>query len=210
MTALFNLLVGALVTNFTGDTHATATVDNLSTTAGLFLGLPVFGAGIPSGAVIATIGSSSITLTQPATASAAGVSFTTGFLTTSRRPQWWSEVAAQPAMFLHDGPNDTPPHNAMVFPKPILEPEIWIYSKAGENPDLAPSIALNNILDAIDTALAPKTGPDIAIQQLSLGGLVQHCWIEGRTLIAPGDKNGQAIAIVPLKILVPQTYPPGQ
>lgn len=208
MTALYNLLVASLITNFTGNTHTTATVDNLSSVAGLFIGLPVFGAGIPSGAVIATIGVSSLTLTQPATASATGVSFTTGFLTTGRRLLRWDLVAAQPAMFLRDGPNEYPSHSAMVYPKPQLEPEIWIYSKAGENPDLAPSIALNNIIDAIENSLEPKTGPDVALQQLSLGGLIQHCWIEGRIEIDPGDLDSQAKAIVPLKILVPTTPGP--
>jgi hypothetical protein len=36
-----------------------------------------------------------------------------------------------------------------------------------------------------------------------LGGLVTHCWIEGRIEIHPGDLDGQAIAVVPIRMLVP-------
>jgi len=66
--------------SLTGNTHGTITVDNLSTTAGLSVGLPVFGTGIPAGASIETLNTSgsSLTLTSAATATATGVSLTTG------------------------------------------------------------------------------------------------------------------------------------
>lgn len=202
MTALFNLLVGSIVVSFTGDTHSNTTIDNLSSTHGLFLGLPVFGLGVPRGAVIAAIGSSSITLSLPATASAAGVSFQTGFLTTGRRLLRWTAVSAQPALFLRDASNEYPARSTIVFEKPVLDAEVWIYSMAGENPDIAPTIALNCILDAIDTVMMPTAPGDVVYQRLTLGGLAQHCWIEGRVEIDAGDLDKQAKAVVPIKILV--------
>jgi hypothetical protein len=33
--------------------------------------------------------------------------------------------------------------------------------------------------------------------------VVQHCWIEGKTEIYPGDLDNQAIAVVPIRVLVP-------
>jgi hypothetical protein len=37
----------------------------------------------------------------------------------------------------------------------------------------------------------------------TLGGLVSHCWIEGRIEMDSGDNDGQAKAIIPIRILVP-------
>jgi autotransporter-associated beta strand protein len=61
----------------TGNTHSTTTVDGLSSTAMLYVGQPVSGAGIPAGDTIATIaGPTSITLTTAASATATGVTLT--------------------------------------------------------------------------------------------------------------------------------------
>lgn len=204
LTALLDLLVGSLVTNFTGDTAATdPVIANMNSTEGLFLGLPVFGPGIRRGAVVDAIGSDSITLSQPASADGTASALTSGFQTTGRRLKHWSQISAFPAMFLRDGDDDYPAHNDMVYPKPLMEPEIWIYSNLGENPDVAPSIGINRILNAIEAVLAPTTNEDTGMQQLSLGGLCQHCWIEGRIAKDPGDLDGIAKAVMPLKILAP-------
>jgi hypothetical protein len=68
--------------------------------------------------------------------------------------------------------------------------------------DLAPGVALNNLIDAVKAALDPVPG---MAQTLGLGGTttVQHCWIEGRIDMHPGDLDGQAIAVIPIKILAP-------
>lgn len=73
-------LASGTVINFTGNTHGTATVDGLSSTAGLYAGQLVFGAGIPVGASILSVnaGGSSIVLSTPATATATGVTLNTG------------------------------------------------------------------------------------------------------------------------------------
>lgn len=63
---------------FTGATHGTVTVDGIADTTGLSTGLPLFGGGIAAGTTIAAVGAGSITLSQAATATAAGVAFTTG------------------------------------------------------------------------------------------------------------------------------------
>lgn len=56
MTALFNLLTGAITTNFTGNTvKGSEIVSNVSQIGSLFLGLPVFGPAIPSDVVINAI-----------------------------------------------------------------------------------------------------------------------------------------------------------
>lgn len=56
----------------TGDTHSNTTIDNLQAMAGLTVGQPISGTGIPTGTTIATVNfaGSSITLSQAATATA--------------------------------------------------------------------------------------------------------------------------------------------
>lgn len=76
-------LVNTAVVSFTGNTDgATTTISGIASTAGLAVGLPVFGGGFAAGSFIATVGSGTITVTQPAGSAlppaATGVAFSTG------------------------------------------------------------------------------------------------------------------------------------
>lgn len=121
------------------------------------------------------------------------------FETVGRRLILWTQVAAQPALFLRHVGDSYSPHATRLPPRIVMHCEIWLYSNAGQDPDAAPEIALNILLDAVETLLRPLPGREAQ----TLGGLVTHCWIEGQVEIHPGDLDGQAIAIVPVKILVP-------
>lgn len=61
---------------------------------------------------------------------------------------------------------------------------------------------INPILEGIEAALTPAP---TAQNQLTLGGLVSHCYIEGVTHVALGDVDSEGFggAVVPVKILVP-------
>lgn len=120
------------------------------------------------------------------------------FATSGRRLKLWTTVAAQPALFLRNtgeewirGPSRMPAKLEMEF-------EVWLYSNAGADPDVAPSIGLNDLIAAVAGALDP-----FPLATQTLGGAVQHCWIEGRVDMHPGDLDGQAIAVIPVKVLVP-------
>lgn len=198
LSALFNALIASVQTAFTADTSSgLATLANPSTTTGLFVGLPVFGAGIPRGAVIQTL--APLTLTLPATVTATGVAMTTGFLTFGRRFRHWSDVTAQPALFLRDGDEELEYHN-IILQRQTIKAEVWIYSRAGDNPDLAPTIALNNLLDAVQSAFEPDSPME---RRFTLGGLVEWCRLVGSILKSPGDLDGQAIALADVEIIVP-------
>lgn len=198
MTALFNTLIASVQTNFTADTQANSVaLTNLSTSTGLFIGLPVIGGSIPRGALIA--GNSPLTLSLPAGANAAQVSLTTGFLTFSRRFKPWSQVSAQPALFLRDGSEDIEYRNG-ILQEQTMKAEVWIYSNAGQDPDVAPATGLNNLLDAVQAAFAPD---DQMRQVFTLGGLVSWCRIAGKIEKEPGDIGGQAIALADVEIIVP-------
>ncbi len=61
----------------TGNTHTNTTIDNLSATDGLSVGMGVSGTGVAAGSVIAAINSTSqVTLSKAATATATGVTLT--------------------------------------------------------------------------------------------------------------------------------------
>lgn len=58
---------------------------------------------------------------------------------------------------------------------------------------------LNNLLFAIDGALRPD---DFNTGKYTIGGLVTHCWREGRSSLDPGIFGNQLGALLPLNVLI--------
>ncbi len=119
----------------------------------------------------------------------------------SRRMKLWGEVADElkPSMIMTERPEGWVRTGEQNPGKTTLEVLLFIYIVDGKDPDATPIIRMNNLLDVVDTVLAP---PPLE-QNQTLGGLVSHCWIEGEIYKEPGDLDGDGIAIVPIKILVP-------
>jgi hypothetical protein len=201
MTALFALLNSPpLVFNFTGTLTAGQTrIDNVSDASQLILQMPVSGEGVPDGAVIANL--DPVGLSLPATQTIPVAALLQGFQTTGRRLKFWEEVTAQPAMFLVDGDEEWPQRPPTKPAIITLEAEIWVYSNAGQDPDTVPSVALNTMIEAIDAQLQP--GRFSLPQTL---GVLEVVWvgIEGRILKTPGHIGGQAIAVIPVKLVFAQ------
>ncbi len=113
--------------------------------------------------------------------------------------------AQQPALFVCGVGESKEPKPRGTPGKLTLEAQLFVYaydSALNEEPGqetLLAATPINQLLAAIEDALAP-TGPT-GVQ--SLGGLVSHCWIEGKTDIDPGILSQQAVAFVPVHILVP-------
>lgn len=63
-----------------------------------------------------------------------------------------------------------------------------------------PSSLINNALDSIEALFVPD---DLINNTFTLGKLVQACYIDGETQRAPGDITGKALAVVPIRILLP-------
>ena len=120
------------------------------------------------------------------------------FVTASRRLRHWSDVAAaeQPALFAIQK-SETAEERRPLPVKWRARVDLYLYAQA---PDelTPPATVMNPLLDAVEAALAP----DPASHVQSLGGLVQHCWIAGRIETDEGILGGQAVAIVPVEILV--------
>jgi hypothetical protein len=121
-----------------------------------------------------------------------------GFVTASRRLRHWSDVgpAEQPALFLAQKsesaerkPGQPPKWRALV--------DVYLYARAPDEVT-PPMSVMNPLLDAIEAALAPDPVGNLQ----SLGGLVEHCYLAGRIATDEGVLGGQAVAILPLEILV--------
>ncbi len=122
------------------------------------------------------------------------------FRTSSRRLQLWSKVASFPALFVQSTGTHYPPRDVRGLPpRRTISAELWVYTDVGKDPNADPEQALNDIVDAMEAALAPSVVSGVQ----TLGGLVSHAWIEGEIEQFPGVLDGVAKAIIPVKILVP-------
>jgi hypothetical protein len=116
----------------------------------------------------------------------------------SRRVALWSDLPAQPALCQAEHDEDITEVTGM--PSATTYSASWlIYHDAGKDPSAIPAQQSNLILDAVQ-ALFPAGDPD---NVQTLGGRVHHCFISGRLFKDPGDLDGQALLIVPIKILAP-------
>lgn len=122
-----------------------------------------------------------------------------GFATASRRLRHWSDVGAaeQPALFQVQK-SETVRRDAGLPPKWTLGIDLFVYAHAPDDATAATTV-MNPLLDAIEAALAPDPLSNLQ----TLGGLVAHCWIAGKVETDEGVLGGQAVAIVPIEILVP-------
>jgi len=76
----------------------------------------------------------------------------------------------------------------------------WLLYSYSDDPRVAPSTPLNAMVDAVLAALKPNDGP---VLRNTLGGLVEYAAAEGNIEIFEGVLGDRALAIVPIKILVP-------
>lgn len=119
----------------------------------------------------------------------------------SRRPQLWDEATSKPALYqgetleqvAYSGDLSATPLHVMYFP-------ITLYIKSGLDPTTTPDTTLNNLLDALDTALAP---PPYDPNTPNLGGIVAYARIEGEIMRMPGYLDGQGKVLLTIKVLVP-------
>jgi hypothetical protein len=127
------------------------------------------------------------------------------FVTCSRKPLTPDQLppGLQPAVLMEETTEHAEPRPRGLPAKWTLNVDLGIYYYCESEPetpgvyDPSPSTALNLLIAAVESALAPD--PATGVQ--TLAGLVSHCWIEGEVVKSPAYLQAQGAAIVPVKIL---------
>jgi hypothetical protein len=121
----------------------------------------------------------------------------------SRRLKLWTDVAManRPACFIFEGGFESYSWSEGAVPKRAIEAKIFIYLNA-KDPSICGASLLNEAMDALDSAFA-VSGADLLVGRNTLGGLVYHCRIDGKLMKDPGDLDGDALLIVPVKLILP-------
>jgi hypothetical protein len=123
------------------------------------------------------------------------------FVTTGRRMRDPSAItpAQSPACFVVIEKEDikreisTPVKRMLTF-------TAFVYNDVGANLNAFPETALNNAMEALETALKPD---DFARNVCTLGGLVQAVLMRGTVHRAPAELTGKALALVPIDVILP-------
>lgn len=124
------------------------------------------------------------------------------FKTATRRPTTWESVPPedQPALLMRQK-SELGEHRKYLPTKWTLHLDLLLYvhTGAGTDHDVIPSQLINPLLDAIEASLVID---DVVNNVCTLGGLVSYCAIEGSVEIFLGNLGDEAVAIVPIKVLV--------
>lgn len=108
-----------------------------------------------------------------------------------------------PALFLveHEDPYERKAQGYNLPPKREMQVRAIIYNDVGSgNQNAIPSQFINNVLDELDTLFVSDT---LSTNTQTLGGLVKAVLIDGVITRASGDVTGKAMAVVPIRILLP-------
>ena len=121
----------------------------------------------------------------------------------SRKLRLWSDVplASRPACFLFEGGQETYAWSEGATPKRSIEAKIFVYLNAKDQNTFGASL-VNGVMDALDAAFA-ISGADLAFGRNTLSGTVYSCRIDGKPLKDPGDLDGDALLVVPVKMVLP-------
>lgn len=118
---------------------------------------------------------------------------------------------AQPALYMLEA-GESADWPGRGLPRRTWRVQLWVWARLPGGSTLGVpdgttpgATVLNNLVEAIEASLAPSAlaGDDPMV--CTLGGLVQHCWIEGELAKVPGDINpdGQCFAAIPIAMLIP-------
>lgn len=124
------------------------------------------------------------------------------FKTMGRYTKHFDDVPGQlmPALFLLQKGENWQQTGRGVPPKRTLESHFLVYTDTGNPAAMLPSTAMNVLLDVLDDVLVqPANGSYVQ----TLGGLVNHVYIEGKIEIAEGLLQSKSISVVPITMLIP-------
>jgi hypothetical protein len=126
------------------------------------------------------------------------------FTASSRRFVHWDQVNETQMPFLTMlKTGEVRARQSEGLPTLTINAHVFVYLSAGMDPEDTPDTAMNALLDAIDTAVAPGAADVLNGNRQTLGGLVAHCYPLGPVFVDTGDVDGKAVAAIPFQILVP-------
>lgn len=111
-----------------------------------------------------------------------------------------------PALFLIKPNERTERASGSMPAKRIMECYACIYTNVGDDPNAIPADAIDDLLDAIDIALAPGPADQGRGGRQTLGGLVENCIVDGNIDIGPNDVLAKGQAIVPITVTLLRGY----
>lgn len=122
----------------------------------------------------------------------------------SNRLILWADVPGdqQPCAFLVTH-REVDEYRGLGLSRRRLQLGVWCYSQSGQpgEPGAAPD--LDTMMEAFETQFGAAAADNFSTNQLTLGGLVYWCRIEGNVFKDPGDLDGQTLMIVPLLVEMP-------
>ena len=135
-----------------------------------------------------------------------------GFMYTSRQFKTYDDLEAspQPALIMTKGSESV--ENVRGFPpKWTLGGTIYLYCRNDQDPHVAPSVQLNQLITLVEGAFE-RTATESAIPNAqyqdspsdfltTLNGRCSHCWITGTIQTDEGMLGQQAVAVIPFEIV---------
>jgi hypothetical protein len=123
------------------------------------------------------------------------------FVTVERKLRLWDDVPPeqQPALFITEHTEHQLNNPRGLPSKRELNVMLFVYAKVPDDGVSIGATILNNLADAIEGVLKPDTSEPVQ----TLGGIVYRVWSDGLVRKDPGDLDGQALLLYPLKIRMP-------
>ena len=124
------------------------------------------------------------------------------FVTTSRYKRHFDDVDADamPALFLTEtGENWVKPGKGIPA-KRTLTAMLAMYTSTSQPNAVLPATLINALMDTVDEVIENVGNPSNA---QTLGGLVEHVYLEGEVEIYEAFLQDKSIVLVPLTILLP-------
>jgi hypothetical protein len=128
-----------------------------------------------------------------------------GFQTSSRRFQTFDQIAqaAKPALYVIDYKEEHMKRDLVTPAVRILYFDVYIFIFTGD-PKKTPIDLLNTLIERIDPVSNGVLKPDNAVtNRQTLGNLCYNVYIDGEIVKVPGDLDGQGVAIIPVKVVLP-------
>ncbi len=124
------------------------------------------------------------------------------FVTTSRYKQHFDVIPSEqmPALFLNQTGEGWVKPGKGIPAKRTLQCELALYTFTAQPDAVMPSTLINALMDTVDDVIESPGNPSNA---QTLGGLVDHVYLEGQVEIFEGLLQDKSIVLVPLTILLP-------